>query len=72
MATPMRAVAVVLHARRPTSARARPASTEVRWIGSDRNRSNRPDSMSAATPTADSWPPKRMPLTRKPGTMKST
>jgi hypothetical protein len=54
------------------SASARPESTALRGIGSDRSRSTKPCSRSSATPAAAPMPVNRMPVVMKPGTRKST
>ena len=54
------------------SATTRPASTEAREVGSERNRSIRPLPMSSHNPSAVTNPPKSMFWTRMPGMRKST
>ena len=61
-----------LHVAMAVSAMARPASTEVRGMGSDRSRSTNPCSRSSATAVAAPMPVNRMPVVMKPGTRKFT
>ena len=55
-----------------TSARVRPASTDARAVGKERNRSIRPFLRSSASPSAVTKPPKAMFWTMIPGIRKST
>jgi hypothetical protein len=54
------------------SASERPSRTADRGTGSERSRSNRPLSMSSATPTAPPIPEKSAPAAASPGMRKST
>ena len=54
-----------------TSASVRPASTDARAVGSDRNRSISPFVMSSARPSAVANPPKQMFWAMIPGIRKS-
>src|SRR6266540_1567870 len=66
------AMATSPHTCMAVSARARPASTALRGIGSERSRSNRPKPTSSVTPTAAPIPCQISPVVRIPGMTKPT
>ncbi len=69
---PMPVVITRLQTRIAVSAIARPESTALRGIGSERSRSTKPPSMSSAIAVAAPIPPKSTLVVTKPGTRKST
>jgi hypothetical protein len=65
-------VTAVVNTRIAVSAATRATSTELRGIGSDRNRSTNPSLTSSAIAVAVPMPVNSTPVATKPGTRKST
>ena len=72
VSTPTASVMNSPHPTSAVSASERPSSTAERGIGSERIRSSRPLSTSAATPTAPPVPVNSAPAAASPGIRKST